>query len=76
MVSDVRVAQYIGFKFQVIQPVLNDIANGRTPGRADGVEPEPLCVYNPNYHVVRSRFLPGASGNRRGCPMSHLPASR
>jgi hypothetical protein len=31
MVSDVRVAQNIGFKFQVIQPVLNDIANADDP---------------------------------------------
>jgi hypothetical protein len=31
MVSDVRVAQNIGFKFQVIQPVFNDIANADDP---------------------------------------------
>src|SRR6476620_761256 len=31
MVSDVRFAQNIGFKFQVIQPVLSDIANADDP---------------------------------------------
>jgi len=43
-------------------PQLGDVG-GDAPGLAPTrVEPEPPCVYNPNYHVVRVPFLAGGIG--------------